>query len=368
MEYVVLPAIGDIGRPRLLGLTLVERALKVLARGGLTALGESPSAGRIPLVLYPAELVAPPVVGGQLAGIDVNSEDVIAVTFEGAKRSVVIVGPDARAGFDSGAITAELLASLTSEANISKTIVGPVVSAVDRATAVSAKKMLLKALRKPIDGLVSRTLNRPVSIAISSVLASTPMTPNAISIVTFLFALVAIGLMATSHFILGALVMHFSSVLDGCDGEIARLKYQSSKLGAWLDTLFDDSSNHLFGLAVGYGLYRYRGMDGRGALLLGLSAAGFFLAIPTVATVYRRMIKTGTFDAGAVGWAENPHESAFRKFVGRYLVPLVKRDAYLFLFLIFTIVGLTEVIPFLYFGGAVGAFIGVVRGNSDTRP
>ena len=41
------------------------------------------------------------------------------------------------------------------------------------------------------------------------------------------------------------------SVLDGCDGEIARLKFQSSRMGEWLDNVLDDTVNVLYGLALG---------------------------------------------------------------------------------------------------------------------
>jgi len=41
---------------------------------------------------------------------------------------------------------------------------------------------------------------------------------------------------------LGALLVQLQSILDGCDGEIARLKFKSSKIGEWLDNVLDDQS------------------------------------------------------------------------------------------------------------------------------
>jgi phosphatidylglycerophosphate synthase len=73
--------------------------------------------------------------------------------------------------------------------------------------------------------------------------------------------LVAIGFYAAWLFSLGqymagvlaAFLSLAASVLDGCDGEIARLKYQESALGCWIET-FGDYSYYLaifVGLTIG---------------------------------------------------------------------------------------------------------------------
>ena len=41
-------------------------------------------------------------------------------------------------------------------------------------------------------------------------------------------------------------------ILDGCDGGIARLKFQGSKLGEWLDNVLDDTINIAYGVALGH--------------------------------------------------------------------------------------------------------------------
>jgi phosphatidylglycerophosphate synthase len=38
----------------------------------------------------------------------------------------------------------------------------------------------------------------------------------------------------------GAILSWFASVLDGCDGEVARLKLQESAFGCWLETICDN--------------------------------------------------------------------------------------------------------------------------------
>lgn len=50
-------------------------------------------------------------------------------------------------------------------------------------------------------------------------------------------------------------LFHLRSVIDGCDGEIARLKFQTSKKGAILDQLVDESTNIIFITAMTYYAY-----------------------------------------------------------------------------------------------------------------
>ena len=106
-----------------------------------------------------------------------------------------------------------------------------------------ARRRLLSSLSgKREDGLVSRVINRPISIRISAWLSSTSITPNQITVAGFLLTLVGAALLAAGATVLtiaGGLVVQAASVLDGCDGEIARLKHWATARGAWLDTILD---------------------------------------------------------------------------------------------------------------------------------
>jgi hypothetical protein len=107
-----------------------------------------------------------------------------------------------------------------------------------------AERLLLKTLFKPTDGIVSRKLNRHISLQVTRALLKWPVTPNQMTVVAALFGLAAIVVVAIrgpSGLIPGALLLLVQSILDGCDGEISRLKYLRSRLGEWLDQLFDDA-------------------------------------------------------------------------------------------------------------------------------
>ena len=107
--------------------------------------------------------------------------------------------------------------------------------------------------RKTRDGPVSRHLNRPVSRWLSRTLVRTTVTPNQISLVSWTLSCVAAGLMALSGYpalAIGGVLAQLASIIDGCDGEIARLKRSQSEFGGWFDAVLDRYADAvlLFGL------------------------------------------------------------------------------------------------------------------------
>jgi hypothetical protein len=53
----------------------------------------------------------------------------------------------------------------------------------------------------------------------------------------------------------GAALVFIAGIIDGCDGEVARLKLQSSPIGAWLDTIVDEVTSVAYFIAIGYHTY-----------------------------------------------------------------------------------------------------------------
>jgi CDP-L-myo-inositol myo-inositolphosphotransferase len=124
----------------------------------------------------------------------------------------------------------------------------------DPETFSRAEKAILTSLQdKPNDGPVSRYINRPLSVRISRRLVNHRITPNQISLFSFLCSVLAAGLFALDGYLallLGGIMAQFASIVDGCDGEVARLKYQSSSYGGWFDAVLDRYADAflLFGL------------------------------------------------------------------------------------------------------------------------
>ena len=121
------------------------------------------------------------------------------------------------------------------------------------------ERWLLRRSGKSRDGIVSRYLNRPISRAVSRILLKIPMTPNLWTLLITLFPVIGFLFLIRgdySGFVVGAALFNFHSILDGCDGEIARAKYLDSETGPGVDAFGDLISLLLFSLGLGFGLFR----------------------------------------------------------------------------------------------------------------
>ena len=207
---------------------------------------------------------------------------------------------------------------------------------VDAASLDAARDRLLKALVKPTDGFMSRHVARPISIAVSRRIVDRGVTPNQMTIVSML-----IGLVAAPFFLfdtpwlqaIGGLLFVAHSVLDGCDGELARLTYRESRLGGLLDFIGDNLVHVAVFGCMGWGWYAASGS--LWPLYLGISAvvgaAGSALAV-----YWLTLRKTATGGAGAAGplytsVAASPQRSAK---LTKMLDDLSRRD---FIYLVFAL-------------------------------
>ncbi len=129
---------------------------------------------------------------------------------------------------------------------------------------------LRRSLGKEADGPVARYLNRPLSTRVSMALAHLPLHPDVVSTLAFLIALAGAWTLATGAGIAGALLVHAASVLDGVDGEIARLRIRAGAAGALLDGVLDRIADAV--IVFGLALWALDGGHGPG-LVVGLSIA-----------------------------------------------------------------------------------------------
>jgi phosphatidylglycerophosphate synthase len=215
-----------------------------------------------------------------------------------------------------------------------------------------AERRLLESVRKDTDGFISRTLNRPVSLRLSKVFIRLGLTPNQISVGNLVAGLVGAWLAASGGYFniaLGALLFQLSSIVDGSDGEVAKLTYTGSDRGSWIDTLCDELTCLAFFVALPVGLYRATGDGVYMALIAGTLLSG--------AVLYALMIRyvSGTKDHGSmVQILDDFRESArlpglfggINRFVSS-LSFVVRRDFFAFVIMVLCLVGQARLVVWI---------------------
>ena len=125
---------------------------------------------------------------------------------------------------------------------------------------IKAKKIILKnviekRLKKHDINLFKKLFNLPISIQITKLFSYTNLTPNQITILSMICAIISGILLGTNNFIMGGILCYLSAMLDATDGKISQLKFKDSKYGAYLDSITDRVAEFSIVLGLTYGLY-----------------------------------------------------------------------------------------------------------------
>jgi len=187
---------------------------------------------------------------------------------------------DLAAGRPVGAALARQLAEAGAEL---REVTGPYVTVREAGDLDRAEEALQATLGIAVDSGVDRYLHRRGSRWISRLLVRTPVTPNQVSLVSLAIGLVAIWCFwhaTAASALLGVLVYALACIVDHADGEIARLTFQESRLGANLDWTIDTVIHA--GIVLGIGV----SSGGRLMGVVGLLAA----AGVTLSAVFARYL------------------------------------------------------------------------------
>lgn len=102
------------------------------------------------------------------------------------------------------------------------------------------RKNLKASIREHCQTPVAKYINKRISLPISHVLAKWHVRPNAVTFVGLLLSLIGgILLLSPHHFILAFALFQLNSILDGTDGEIAKLNFTFSSFGKKFDVFGD---------------------------------------------------------------------------------------------------------------------------------
>jgi phosphatidylglycerophosphate synthase len=209
-------------------------------------------------------------------------------------------------------------------------------------------------LIKPTDGMYAR-LNRRISIPISHLLIKLPISANMVSIFTLGVGIVSAAFFAIGGYwntLLGAILCLFASILDGCDGEVARLKLLESDFGCWLETVCDYVF-YLF-LLTGIAIGQWRTSGSKSYLVWGgfllFGAVASFIAVGW----QRHRLAAGRPEQLLGIWHSQTERRTSNPvlYAGRHLEFIVRRCFFPYALVVFALLGFMNVAFILSMIGA----------------
>ncbi len=234
------------------------------------------------------------------------------------------------------------------ERMIAKATYHAVTSVSDIALAFATlRRSLRKPLARSADGLTAYFINRPISLVFSKLLVDTAITPNHVTAVALAMGLAGSWFAAKGSWtalVLGGVLLQASSIFDGVDGELARMRLTMSKAGEWFDTVCDDIINLSFMLALGFACAVRTGDVSY--VTFGWAGAGIGAALAL--SMYRDEIAAGVASHNHFEWKVNagplqPIVEAFGY--------VAKRDTYTLLLVVLLALDLPRVAFWIMFAG-----------------
>jgi CDP-L-myo-inositol myo-inositolphosphotransferase len=212
--------------------------------------------------------------------------------------------------------------------------------------------------------LVSRWLNRPLSRFVARYVLPLPITPNAWTLALLLLPILGFIFLLDGHYaavVSGCAIFQLFSILDGCDGEIARAKYLESPGGARLDHFCDQIGNLLFLMGLGLGLYRTTHWGDRFLLESVICAVGLTMhELLLWRWQEQRVAQSRTIDSAYQRHQGMIEYSGLRLIGGngvKLLLQFTKRDVAVLAFLILAILGLPQWILHLWLAVTAGSLL-----------
>jgi 1L-myo-inositol 1-phosphate cytidylyltransferase / CDP-L-myo-inositol myo-inositolphosphotransferase len=141
--------------------------------------------------------------------------------------------------------------------------------------------LLRRSLPRPTDGPVARLLNRRLSVPVSWLAARAPMSPDVVSAISFLVGLAAALFLGLGEGVIGGVLAQACSILDGVDGEVARLTLRAGPRGTLLDGYLDRLGDAALCAGLGVWAFRDGGEPTMVILLVVAATTGAMLSMAT---------------------------------------------------------------------------------------
>jgi len=195
-------------------------------------------------------------------------------------RPATLSGIDAAALTSPGteALWAELRARGAERVTLDGALCARVTDAPSAATAERALCERLRADSADSDGPLAHWIDRRISLRISRWLVRhTRLRPNHITIIGTSVGLLAAALLGVGTYwtgVTGTLLFLCTTIIDGCDGEVARMKFQESAFGQKFDVVTDNIVHVAIFIGLAVGRYR-QDPSGHYVALIAILLGGF---------------------------------------------------------------------------------------------
>jgi len=231
----------------------------------------------------------------------------------GGDAQAALCRPGMLDGLDIGSLTAggaeKLWAALRARDAEGLALDGEVCARItDEHSVVLAETALCERLRADSagsDGPLAHYVDRRLSLRISRWLVRhTQLRPNHITLIGTTVGLLAAGTLSLGTYwcgVAGTLLFLCSTIIDGCDGEVARLTFQESSFGQKFDVITDNVVHVAIFIGLAAGLSR-QSPGGHYLLLMAILLGGF--ACTSVVTYFFLVRRPGFATSGGtpVSW------------------------------------------------------------------
>lgn len=220
----------------------------------------------------------------------------------------------------------------------------------------TAEKALMETIRLSTPGPVAKYFNKRISLPISLFISRLGIHPNWITLANMMLGIGSGLLVAKGSYgwmLLAAFLFQFVSIFDGCDGEVAKLTFTTSRFGQYFDSLSDNGAliSFLIGIVAAFSREHAPTVTlGLAALLLA-GLGGLFWQMIAFLKKHTQSASLATFNKEYLAKLPADSVSPFLFKAIQYGKMLMSKDCFSMLFFVLALLGCLPWILYMAIGG-----------------